>query len=189
MPEPVTNNADPMPPDEFADRGGDVRGVDPESIVAHEESLRALETQVEEWKGKHQRALADYQNLSRRSRENECEAERQGARGVAAAMVTVLDHFEMALNQDLSKATPEQVRSGVAVIRDEIVKTLARFGLGVIAPKPGEEFDPNRHEAVMQAQPPTDNPGIKPGQVVQLFQLGYAMNERTLRPAKVSVCV
>ncbi len=185
MPDP-NSTPPPDPRDDFGDTGADVKNIDPESIVAHEESLRALESQVEEWKGKHQRALADYQNLSRRSRENESEAERQGARGVAAAMVTVLDHFEMALNQDLSKASPEQVKAGVAVIRDEIVKTLTRFGLSVIAPKPGDEFDPMRHEAVMQAPPPE---GGKAGQVVQLFQLGYAMNDRTLRPAKVSVAV
>lgn len=173
-------------PDEFGDHGADVRNVDPESIVSHEESMRALESQVEEWKGKHQRALADYQNLSRRSRDNESDALRQGVREVAGAMVTVLDHFEMALNQDLSKASPEQVKAGVAVIRDEIVKTLSRFGLVVIHPKPGEEFDPMRHEAVMQATGPD---GMKSGHVVQVFQAGYALAERTLRPAKVSVSV
>src|SRR5262245_23529070 len=97
------NAANSRTPDEYGDTGSDVKSVDAESIVSHDESRRALEWQVEEWKGKHQRALADYQNLSRRSRDNESEALRQGVREVAAAMVTVLDHFEMALNQDLSK--------------------------------------------------------------------------------------
>lgn len=188
MPDPSTPNPQENPPtaDEYGDAGADVRSVDPESIVSHEDSLRALESQVEEWKGKHQRALADYQNLSRRSRDNESEALRQGVREVAGSMVTVLDHFEMALNQDLSKASPEQVRAGVAVIRDEIVKALARFGLSVVQPKQGEEFDPTRHEAVMQAPAPE---GVSPGTVVQTFQAGYVLGDRTIRPAKVSVSV
>lgn len=186
MPDPNPNPSTNTSPDEFGDTGADVKSVDPESIVSHDESRRALESQVEEWKGKHQRALADYQNLSRRSRDNESEALRQGVREVASAMVTVLDHFEMALNQDLSKASPEQVRAGVAVIRDEVVKTLGKFGLVVIQPKPGEEFDPMRHEAVMQAAGPD---GMKPGHVVQMFQAGYALSDRTIRPAKVSVSV
>ncbi len=188
IPFPMTEQeTQPQPPqpggDEFGDTGADVRQVDPESIVSHGDAVRKLEAELAEWKQRHQRALADYQNLSRRSRENENEAQRQGVKDVASAMVTVLDHFEMALNQDMSRATPDQVRAGVVVIRDEIVRTLARFGLNVIQPKPGEPFDPLRHEAVMQAAAE----GIEPNHVAQCFQTGYALGDRTLRPAKVSV--
>lgn len=172
--------------DEYGDTGADVRHVDPESIVSHEGVIQRLEAEVTEWKQRHQRAVADYQNLSRRSRDNECEAQRQGVKDVAAAMVTVLDHLEMALLQDMTKASPEQVRAGVVSIRDEVVRTLARFGLSPVQPKPGDEFNPALHEAVMQAPAPEGQPA---GRVVQLFQAGYTLNDRTLRPAKVSVSV
>lgn len=183
----MTEQETQLPPqpggDEFGDTGADVRQVDPESIVSHDDAIRKLEAELAEWKQRHQRALADYQNLSRRSRENENEAQRQGIKDVASAMVTVLDHFEMALNQDMSKAAPDQVRAGVVVIRDEIVRTLARFGLGVIQPKPGEPFDPLRHEAVMQAK----SEDMDANHIVLCLQTGYALGDRTLRPAKVSV--
>jgi molecular chaperone GrpE len=51
-----------------------------------------------------------------------------------------------------------------------------------IAPQPGEAFDPNRHEAIMQAA--SEHPE---GSVVQTLQKGYALHDRTLRPAQVSV--
>lgn len=180
-------NPDPQPgtPDEFGDTGADVRQVDPDALASYSDRVGRLEQELDDWKQRHQRALADYQNLSRRSRENECEAQRQGVKEVASAMVTVLDHFDMALNQDMAKATPEQVRAGVAVIRDEIVRTLSRFGLSVVQPGPGDVFDPLRHEAVMQAAAD----GMEPNRVVQCFQNGYTLGERTLRPAKVSVSV
>lgn len=181
--EPKPSASTP-PPDEFGDIGGDVRQFDPEQVVSHEAEIQRLSGELEEWKVRHQRAIADYQNLSRRSRENETEAQRQGVREVAGSMVTVLDHFEMALNQDLSKATPEQVKAGISVIRDEIVRSLGRFGVAVISPRHGERFDPMRHEAVMQA-PAAE--GTEPGVIVQMFQAGYALGDRTLRPAKVSV--
>ena len=51
-----------------------------------------------------------------------------------------------------------------------------------ISPQPGNPFDPTRHEALMQA--PSKFP---PGSVVQTLQKGYALHDRTLRPAQVSV--
>jgi molecular chaperone GrpE len=102
-------------------------------------------------------------------------------------VVNVLDHFDMALNQDLQKASPEQIISGVKVIREELFKTLQQHGVIMISPQKNEEFVPGRHEAVMQ-QAAED---VAPGHVVATFRIGYAMaipgGERVLRPAQVSV--
>lgn len=172
--------------DEFGDSGQDVRSVDPEQIVAHETKIAELHAEVEAFKAKHQRAMADYQNLSRRALDNERESRVQGIKSVVQSIVPVLDHFDLTLGQDAGKVTVEQVLGGVGVIRDEMLKVLGTYGVALIVPKPGERFDPERHEAVMQA-PAT--PGIEANHVVRCFQNGYAIGERTLRPAKVSVAV
>ena len=61
------------------------------------------------------------------------------------------------------------------------------IGMGVLAwvvqiPQPGEPFDPNRHQALMQQ--PSEFPE---GSIVQTLQKGYALHDRTLRPAQVAV--
>ena len=85
--------------------------------------------------------------------------------------------------QNYVTATPEQVAAGVRVIQDELVKALTTHGVEQLAPQPGDEFDPNLHEALMR-QPAGEH---APGSVVQLLQPGYAVGERVIRPAKVAV--
>ena len=180
-PSPASGSAD-----EFGDTGENVKDVDPDKIAATESRIAELQAEVEQLKAKHQRAIADYQNLSRRSLDNERESHVQGIKSVVQSIVPVLDHFDLTLGQDVTKTTTEQMKAGVVVIRDEMLKVLASYGVALITPKPGDAFDPMRHEAVMQA-PAT--PGIESNHVVQCFQNGYAIGERTLRPAKVSVAV
>lgn len=161
--------------------------TDPEEIASHgdmrDDRIRLLEQQIVDFDSKYKRALADFQNYQRRALANEHEAKTQGAMQIVSALAPALDHFGLALNVDTSKVSAQQVRDGVAVIRDELMKILAGYGLSMIEPKPGDEFDPHRHEAMMRAAAE----GVASGHVVQLFQPGYALGDRTLRPAKVSV--
>jgi molecular chaperone GrpE len=130
-----------------------------------------------------QRALADFANFQRRASQNEQQAVRGGEASVVRSMLGVLDHFDLALDQDKSQVTVEQLLGGVQIMRDEMVRALDRHGVERIAPVPGDEFDPNRHQAVLQ-QPAE---GIAANHVVAVLQTGYTMGETVLRPAKVSV--
>jgi molecular chaperone GrpE len=129
------------------------------------------------------RAIADYQNFARRAIASENEAKLQGITAIVLGVIPVLDHFDLALNQDPTKASAEQIITGVKVIRDELLKVLQRHGISIIHPEPGEEFDPTRHQAVLQQQ----DENIAPGHIVQTLQSGYALNDRAVRPASVSV--
>jgi molecular chaperone GrpE len=129
------------------------------------------------------RAIADYQNFARRAIASENEAKVQGITAVVLSVLPVLDHFDLALNQDPSKVNAEQIISGVKVIRDELMKVLNRHGISIIHPEPGDEFDPTRHHAVLQQQ----DENVEPGHIVQTLQSGYALNDRAVRPASVAV--
>ena len=129
------------------------------------------------------RTVADFQNYQRRAAINEREAAMQARSGVVQQVLTVMDHFDLAMNQDTEGASAEQIMGGVQVIRDELFKTLQSFCVTRIAPEPGDEFDPNIHEAMLR-QPSDDVP---PGAVVSRLSIGYMLGERVVRPAKVSV--
>ena len=164
------------------------RPLDPDAIAPHSAAdtgdlVQSLQQQVAEYDARYKRALADFQNYQRRALENEREARLQGITSVVQSLAPALDNFALALNVDTTKTSAADIRQGVAVIRDEVFRILGTHGLTVIEPKAGDEFDPHRHEAMMQAK----MQDMAPNHIVQLFQVGYALGDRTLRPAKVSV--
>ena len=159
----------------------------PESADEAIARVTALESELNDTKNKLLRTVADYQNSQRRAIQNEQQARADGVSRIVSDVAVVLDHFDLALGQDPAKVTPEQLIGGVRVIREELVKILSRNGVTLIQPQPNDEFQPGRHEAVMQQ--PAD--GIEPGRIVATFQPGFLLTtltgERVIRPAKVAV--
>ena len=129
------------------------------------------------------RTVADFQNFQRRASINEREAATQARSGVVQQVLTVMDHFDLAMNQDVSSSSAEQIMGGVKVIRDELFKTLQTFGVSRIEPARGDEFDPNVHEAMLRQA----DDDVEPGRIVALLSVGYKLGDRVVRPAKVSV--
>ena len=153
--------------------------IDPECA----EIFRQLEAQQKEAEDARLRALADFRNFQRRSMENEIRARQDGAANVVRVLLPVLDHFDMALNQEQDQLTLEQLYDGVKIVRDELGKVLEGQNVVVIHPETGDEFDPVRHEAMMK-QPAE---GVEPNHIVTVMQAGYMMGDVILRPAKVSI--
>lgn len=184
--EPPMSDADRELLEQCGDAGGPVSEVDPDAAAersrADEREARLL-AEIEEWKGKYTRALADFRNYQRRALENEEEARKQGAISVVRSLLGVLDHFDLALKHDADSASAEQIIKGVGIIRSQLTQALASVGVSAIEPKSGEMFDPHRHEAVAHLPAP----GVEPGRVASMLQTGYALGERVLRPAKVAV--
>lgn len=159
---------------------------EPEHIEVSDEAatvLAELKDELDKAVEARQRALADFANFQRRAALNEQQAVRSGEASVVRAMLDVLDHFNLALDQDKSRITVEQLLGGVRIVRDELVRVLEGYGVARIAPDAGDEFDPNRHQAVLQQAAPD----IEPNHIVVVLQPGYTMGETVLRPAKVAV--
>ncbi len=162
---------------------GDEQAEHAEPLVLDPDTTDELRAQVQDWKGKYQRALADYQNYQMRAAKNETEARKQGVISVATSLMPVLDNFDLALAGDPENLTAQSVLQGIVVTRDELMRALGTHGVSILDPSPGDEFSPMHHEAVMQQ----DHEDVPPGAVVMSLQKGYALGDRTLRPAKVSV--
>lgn len=173
------------------------RHVIPDSDFAAAGQIEDMNNQLAELEGKlaealrdrdhfqekYMRTLADYQNSQKRASANERQAKTQGVRSVLSNILTVLDHFDLALGVDTSTATAQQVVDGVRVIRGDLMRTLSNHGVALIAPQAGDEFNPLQHQAVMQEQ----TEAVEPGRVVKTLQPGYSIDEQLVRPAMVSV--
>jgi molecular chaperone GrpE len=102
---------------------------------------------------------------------------------VVRSLLGVLDHVDLALEQDTAQITVEQLVVGVKIVRDELARALAGHGVKRVEPVAGDEFDPSCHEAVLH-QPAAD---VDPNHIVSVLQPGYMMGDLVLRPAKVAV--
>jgi len=157
--------------------------------AALREQVERLTAEREEAQQRYLRSLADFQNYQRRALQNEDVARAEGAGRIARDIVNVIDHFDHALAQDPAKLGPGAgpVLDGLRVIRDELMKVLQAHGVGLISPARNDEFEPGRHEAIMQQA----DPDTQPGRIVATFQPGYTLTcaglDRVIRPAKVSV--
>ncbi len=148
-----------------------------------EQQIMELSAQLDDAKNRELRLLADFQNYQRRSIMNEKTAKQDGVASVVRGVVGAIDNFDLALGQDMSKATVEQVMGGIRVIRDELLKAIQQAGVTVVSPAPNDEFKPGLHEAVTQMA----QEGVDSGNVAMTFQAGYTLGERVIRPAKVAV--
>ena len=169
------------------------QAMTPEMIEAHlasddcsSESQRCIEqliTEVIAATEARQRALADFKNFQRRASEEEQRMTRIATANAFRVMLPVLDQLQMAIQQDVEAVTGEQILEGVRIAGDELLKILCDHGVSVIEPEPGDEFEPLRHEAMMNME----SEEHEAGSIVQVLQIGFLLGEQVLRPAKVSV--
>jgi molecular chaperone GrpE len=128
------------------------------------------------------RALAEVDNVKRRTQRERDEYVRYANETLVRDLLPIIDNFDRAL--DAARATQEaaKVVEGVALIQRELLKVLERVGVTRYSAV-GERFDPNRHEAagsVVSVNQPPDT-------VVTELTSGYLLNGRMLRPAQVIV--
>jgi molecular chaperone GrpE len=153
----------------------------------HDDLIAQLRRDVAEYKDKFLRAHAEMENLRRRTeREKEDTAKYANTR-FARDLLTVGDNFQRALAAvpegaaDVDPALKSLIE-GVGITEREFASVLERHGVTRIDAD-GEPFDPHLHQAVMEMP----RPDVPAGTVVQVFQAGYTIADRSLRPAMVAV--
>ena len=125
------------------------------------------------------RALADSENIRRRAQTDIANAHKYAIENFAVNLLPVRDTLEMAL---LDKAsTTEQIKMGVDLTLKNLIAAFDRAKVVEVNPL-HQKFDPNRHQAMSEVD--ADQPA---GTVVQVFQKGYLIGDRVLRPAMVAV--
>lgn len=136
--------------------------------------------EIEQWRDRWQRAVADAENARKRCDRLVAERTAEERRRVAAVWLPVLDHLDLALRH--AEADPQSIVQGVTHVRQEAQAVLTRLGFLPIG-EVGERFDPARHEAAEAVEAPD----ARPGTVVRVDRPGYGGPAGQLRPAVVAV--
>lgn len=126
------------------------------------------------------RERAELDNQRKRLARDVDQARKFANERLLSELLPVLDSLEAGLAAAAAETGP--LKEGLEATRRQLLKVGAAHGLSQIDPA-GDTFDPAWHQAVSQV-PAAD---VEPGAIVQVFQKGYVLNERLLRPALVVV--
>ncbi|MEO1199397.1 MAG: nucleotide exchange factor GrpE [Pseudomonadota bacterium] len=161
----------------------DMAASDPTEADAR---LAELEAENANLKDRTIRALADIENLRKRSEREVRDAGQYAITKFAGDMLTVADNLRRAIEsmpQDqLADQAVKTFAEGVDMTERELLRVLERHGVRKLEPK-GERFDPNFHQAMFEI-PDEATPA---GTVVEVVQSGFAIGDRVLRAALVGV--
>lgn len=150
--------------------------------------VAALEAEKTDLRDKLLRALADIENMRRRTERDVADARSYAVTNFARDMLPVADNVRRALEslpvdaRDAAEGALTALIDGIELTERDLLKTLERHGVKRLDPL-GQKFDPNFHQAMFEVP----NPDAASGTVVQVVQSGYAIGGRVLRPALVGV--
>jgi molecular chaperone GrpE len=151
--------------------------------VTEESDLEKLKSELEEWKDKYMRKVAEFDNYKRRTAKEKIEMMQTAGKEVIGELLDVLDDCERAQKQLETANDTEAIREGVMLVFNKLRSVLQSRGL-----KPmetiGQEFNPDYHEAITEIPSPT--PDLN-GKVVDEVMKGYYLNDKIIRHAKVVV--
>ena len=150
-----------------ADAAGLVEALSRAEALAHEHQ--------ENWL----RARAEADNIHTRAQADVASAHKYAIDNFAGELLPVYDALEAALAT--GNATAESLRDGVELTRKQLKAAFEKFGVTVLDPT-GEKFDPHHHQAMTAIE--SDAPAQS---VVQVFQKGFKLHDRVIRPAMVAV--
>ncbi|MDP3268377.1 MAG: nucleotide exchange factor GrpE [Legionella sp.] len=152
--------------------------LDHPSYVALEEQLTLAEQKAHENWEKSVRAVAELDNVRRRMEREVANAHKYGMEKLVSALLPVIDSLEQALQM----AKDASMQEGLKLTMKLFTDVMQKFDVEQIDPV-GATFDPQQHEA-MSIQ---ESPGTPPNTVTAVFQKGYKLNDRVIRPARVIV--
>ena len=161
----------------------EANGESPEQTEAPgaEERLAAAEARAAEYRADFLRAIAELENVRKRSAREVDAARQYGVERFAANLLPVADTLSLAV-QSAAGADAATLAQGQEATLRLLLKAFEQAGLVPIDPA-GQPFDPAHHEA-MAMQPA---PGVPSHTVLQVVQRGWLLNGRLLRPARVIV--
>lgn len=158
--------------------------VETSQVGSEEEKISKLEEEVKGWKEKALRYAAEVENLKKAFKREKEEHFKFALETVFKELLPSIDNLEMALKAFETSQNLQALRDGVELSLKVLIQTLEKFGLKQFEPAVGDPFHPHFHEA-LQAEHHEEIPN---GGIIRVFQKGYKLHERVIRPALVCVC-
>ena len=147
-------------------------------IADLEAKVTALEAELAEMTDRYQRMLAEYANYKRRTEQEKTQIGAFTKAEILTGLLTSVDNMEKAIAAPVTG----DYKTGVDLVLRQFLEALHKLGLEEIEAE-NAPFDPNVHNAVMRE----DADGVEPDTVTAVFQKGYKLGDRVLRPAMVKV--
>jgi molecular chaperone GrpE len=140
------------------------------------EAQARIDEQREAW----MRAMADAENARKRAQADVAAAHKFAVERFAEGLLPVMDSLEAALAA--AEGSPKALRDGLELTLRQLKAAFQKAGLAEIAPAAGERFDPHKHQAMAAVES-----AAEANSVVSIMLKGYALHDRVIRPALVTI--
>ena len=174
--ETAAEKTEEKPKDPKKEKASKPKKKDETAVLQAE--LEVLHKQLDEQKDQYQRMLAEYANYKRRTEQEKAQLGSFVKAETLKALLPALDNLERAV----AAPSGDEYKKGVDMTIRQLQELLASQGLEAIDAQ-GAPFDPEIHHAVMRE----DADGVEPDTVTEMFQKGYKVDGRVVRPAMVKV--
>ncbi len=147
-----------------------------------------VEEQLEKTKSDLLLAIADMQNMRKRTDEEIINVRKYGASNLARDLLSVADNLRMALMSitDEDKEKNQALKNlsfGLDMVAKDFYSAFEKNGIKQVLPNVGDNFDHNQHQVMDEVE--TEE--VKKGKIVQVLSAGYTLHNRLLKPAMVNV--
>lgn len=153
-----------------------------DQLQAANKKIAELQSKLEELENRNYRLQADFENARRRARLDLEASEKYRAQSLITNLLPAIDNFERGLQIEAENEQVKSLLQGMEMVYRSLLEALKSEGVEQIEAV-GKEFDPNVHQAVMQAA----EEGYESNIVIEEFQKGYMLKDRVIRPAMVKV--
>lgn len=169
--------------EQASDLQADEHNAETGSVDTAEQRIAELEDQLAGAQENALRAAAEMQNIRRRAEQDIVKAHKFALEKFATDLLAVLDSLERGIEvSDSADQAIRPMREGMELTYKLFLDTLKRFQVERLDPQ-GEPFNPEQHQAMAMEE----SAEAEPNSVLKVFQCGYSMNGRLLRPAMVVV--
>jgi molecular chaperone GrpE len=177
--------AAPDAPDDVSDAGATAAETNEDDLESLKARVRELEEENSSLKDQYLRKQAEFENFRKRMTKEKADAISYANQQLLQDVIQIIDDFERAIRSSEESRDFDAFHDGVAMIEKQFVSMLERkWGLTRFDSE-GEEFDPQKHEAVTTEEVE----GEETTHVLEEYQKGYFLHDRVLRSAKVKVSV
>lgn len=142
-----------------------------------------VEAELAEWKDRHLRLAAEYENFRKRVTRERDESRTRAQADLARRLLDALDDLGRVADLDPAATAAPDIIAGVELVERKVLRELGTVGLEVVATV-DVPFDPAVHEAIATVAAPSAD---QDHTVAAVFQAGYRFNGTLLRPARVQV--
>jgi len=147
------------------------------------EVIAKLEADLEEWKSSYTRKLAEFQNFTKRKENEVAEMKKYASEGIITKLLDNIDNLERAEQASAETKNFDALVEGVNMILRNLRNLLTEEGVEELEAAEGVKFNPYEHQAMM-----TENvENLDNDVIVKVFQKGYKLKGKVIRPAMVTV--